>query len=250
MLRHYRQFMVVLFALTTGCVTQAAQRAAPTVQTEQTEQTAPAVQSARRMTQTTLKATVLSPAEKAVAALEIQNIMGRYSAYVLSDRWSEMAELFALDQPDVRQNVPRAMQGPTELKDYFSKRAAEKVPEGVMHQHAFLSPVLEIAGDGQTARGVWDSPGLDVANGNANANWAWLRYGVDFIKTDGQWKIWHLKVVSIWRAPYGADWQEALQAGNSNTQPGARWRYNGKGQVPADPALPKPYFSFDPTDAY
>jgi hypothetical protein len=197
-----------------------------------------------------IKAYAIGTAEKAVAALEIQNIMGRYSAYVLSDRWNEMAELFALDQPDVHQNVPREMQGPAELRDYFTKRAAEKVPDGVMHQHSFLAPVLEIAGDGQTAKGVWDSVGIDVANGEANANWGWLRYGIDFIRSNGQWKIWHLKVVPVWRAPYGENWQESLKTANANVQPGARWRYNGKGQVPAEPALPKPYFTFDSADAY
>jgi SnoaL-like domain len=228
-----KHLLVALVAIMVGCATSAEQRAER-----------PAVPRA------SLKATVISPAEKALAALEIQNIMGRYSAYVLSDRWTEMAELFALDQVDVRQSAPRAMQGPAELKDYFSKRAAEKVPDGVMHQHSFLAPVLEIAGDGQTAKGVWDSPGLDVASGTASANWAWLRYGVDFIHANGQWKIWHLKVVPIWRAPYGADWQEALQAANAAAQPGGKWRYNGKGQVPSEPALPKPYFTFDPTDAY
>lgn len=190
----------------------------------------------------------ISLAERAVAALEVQNIMGRYSAYTVSDRWGDIGELFALDDPDVRQNVPREMQGAA-VKEYFQKRAAEPSTDGVMHQHAFLSPVIEIAGDGKTARGVWDSTGADVGNGTATANLAWVRYGVDFIRTPKGWKIWHLKVSSVWRAPYGGNWQDAVKAA-ANAPPGGRWRYNGKGQVPLDPLPPKPYYTFDPKDAY
>lgn len=123
----------------------------------------------------------------------------------MPDRWGDIGSLFALDDPDVRQNVPRDMQGPA-VKAYFEQRAKAPPTEGVMHQHAFLSPIVEIAGDGKTAKGVWDSTGADVGNGEGTANLAWVRYG--------------------------------------------RWRYNGKGQVPLDPALPKPYYAFDPKDAY
>lgn len=179
---------------------------------------------------------------------EKQDPIREGSAYTVPDRWGDIGSLFALDDPDVRQNVPRDMQGPA-VKAYFEQRAKAPPTEGVMHQHAFLSPIVEIAGDGRTAKGVWDSTGADVGNGEGTANLAWVRYGVDFIKTPQGWKIWHLRVASVWRVPYGGNWQEAVKAAAS-APPGGRWRYNGKGQVPLDPALPKPYYAFDPKDAY
>jgi hypothetical protein len=100
----------------------------------------------------------LSAVEKAGEALQISNIMGRYSIYVVANRWIELGEMFALDEPDVRQNVPSEMSGPA-VRKYFTDRAAAKVSDGVMHQHSFLAPIIEVAGDGQTAKGVWDSPG-------------------------------------------------------------------------------------------
>jgi hypothetical protein len=232
----------------------------------------------------------LSNVEKAGEALQISNIMGRYSIYVVANRWTELGDMFALDEPDVRQNVPSLMSGPA-VRKYFTERAAARVSDGVMHQHSFLAPIIEVAGDGQTAKGVWDSPGLDTGSGNNMANWAWVRYAVDFKKINGAWKIWHLSVWPLWRAPYGEAWSSLVQqasggkmtggaapaaaptgaapgqpgpsAGGPNPRgPGAagarpgqqeapKWRYNGVGEFPMIPVNPpKPYYTFDPKDAY
>jgi hypothetical protein len=65
--------------------------------------------------------------------------------------------------------------------------------------HTQETPVIEVAGDGKTAKGIWYSIGLAVRgsvdeNGNTSVGtgWMWEKYGVDFIKEDGGWKIWHL----------------------------------------------------------
>jgi hypothetical protein len=217
----------------------------------------------------------LTQVEKAAEALEINNMMGRYAAYVIANHWDDIGAMFALDDPDVHQNVPFQMQGPA-VRDYFTKRAAEKLPDGVMHQHTFLSPIIEVAGDGQTAKGVWDSPGIDTGNGNAMANWAWVRYAIDFKKINGEWKIWHLSVLPVWTAPYGDSWSTMVAKASGGKMTGGgpgtpvaapaaagkppagpmpksapKWRYSGVGATPLLPAkLPVPYETFDPKDAY
>lgn len=227
----------------------------------------------------------ISDVQKAAEALQISNIMGRYSAYVIANRWTDIGDMFALDDPDVHQNVPAVMSGPA-LRTYFTARQAEKLRDGVLHQHSFLSPIIEVAGDDQTARGVWDSPGIDTGAGESMANWAWVRYAVDFKKIKGEWKIWHLSVLPVWRAAYGEEWSKMVSkdsagrmSGGGNTgaaaaggsggpgpgpgpgagaggpapaaAPATKWRYNGVGDTPLLPAqLPKPYYSFDPKDAY
>lgn len=236
--------------------------------------------------------TPISAAERSAAALEISNIMGRYAAYVIANQWTQLSQEFALDEPDVRQNVPSPGQEGPAVRAYFLKRAAEPLPEGVMHQHTFLSPIIEVAGDGLTAKGFWDAPGIDVGNGNAMASWTWLKYAVDFKKEPEGWKIWHLHVYQVWRAPYGEGWSAMVQQASGGTMSGGgllppatsgaptdtaaggarsvgrsaavseppragpppaanpSWRYNGKGSPPLIPAPPKPYYSFDPNDAY
>ena len=44
--------------------------------------------------------------------------------------------------------------------------------------------------------------------GQPRAHWAWCKYGCDFIREDGQWKIWHLHVFGIFLAPYDRSWVE------------------------------------------
>lgn len=231
----------------------------------------------------------ISRLERAADAIEIQNIMGRYAIYVVANKWTEIGNLFALDEPDVRQNVPMDMSGAA-VRTYFEKRDKDQLQPGVLHQHSFLAPLIEVAGDGKTAKGVWDSLGIDTGGGNNMANWGWLRYAVDFKKLNSEWKIWHLKVSPLWNAPYGEAWSTMVQRASRGTMsgggtvagapgaaapaagappagvtPGAgpggasptaassspRWRYSGTDDTPVIPVNPpKPYYTFDPNDAY
>jgi hypothetical protein len=52
-----------------------------------------------------------------------------------------------------------------------------------------------VAGDGKTAKGLWYCPGMETTpkgDGDAEALWVFGTMGIDFIKEDGQWKIWHM----------------------------------------------------------
>lgn len=66
--------------------------------------------------------------------------------------------------------------------------------------HTSTTPVIEIAGDGKTAQGAWYSPGMgimpSVVNGKVQlqAMMFWEKYGADFVKENGVWKIWHLQM--------------------------------------------------------
>lgn len=83
-------------------------------------------------------------------------------------------------------------------------RMREKYPEiedkpenyavGAMLMHALTTPYIEVAGDGQTAQALWYSPGqVTVAHPDRiDAMYMYERYGADFIKEDGEWKLWHL----------------------------------------------------------
>lgn len=70
------------------------------------------------------------------------------------------------------------------------------------------TPLIEIAGDGQSAKGLWYIYGADVDYGPAGmkAEWVFGRIGADFVKEDGQWRIWHLLRVEDIRSPFRHDW--------------------------------------------
>ena len=69
---------------------------------------------------------------------------------------------------------------------------------GEFAMHLSTTPVIEIAGDGKTAKGIWYSPGLGLSpkmndsSVDVTGIFFWERYGGDFIKEKGVWKIWHL----------------------------------------------------------
>jgi hypothetical protein len=84
--------------------------------------------------------------------------------------------------------------------------------KGLLVEHTLTTPVLEIAEDGKTAKGIWISPGHETfpvpGEKVPKAHWSWGRYAVDFRKESGKWKIWHLHVLTTFRTPYAVDWAE------------------------------------------
>ena len=62
---------------------------------------------------------------------------------------------------------------------------------GQLLLHVTTTAIIEIAEDGQTAKGYWYSPGM-IAESGSSGNTIWEAYGVDFVKENGEWKMWHL----------------------------------------------------------
>ncbi len=72
---------------------------------------------------------------------------------------------------------------------------SEKTGPGVLSFHPAATPLLKLAGDGGTAKGLWYSIGCEAQgrkDGTADAMWVNYKIGADFVKEDGKWKIWHL----------------------------------------------------------
>jgi len=65
---------------------------------------------------------------------------------------------------------------------------------GSMLMHCLTTPYIEVAGDGETAQGMWYSPGqiTFTKQDGVDAMYMFELYGADFIKEGGQWKLWHL----------------------------------------------------------
>jgi len=231
----------------------------------------------------------LGAAERVVALNAISNLMGRYSHLGGLRGEDTLQSLFAMKQPDVSWRSPTGPQGPDAMRARFRQPGEAPRPEvpGELHVHAMLTPVIEVAADGKTAKGVWDSFGPNINNGNEVGNWLWVKYAVDFIKEDGQWKIWHLQVYALFNTPYDKSitqsaWERANPAYASRpgtgTTTGARvggapaapaaaspapapaaapawsgpkdmWVYDGK-TSPRGPYIPEPYCTFDPATSY
>lgn len=99
-------------------------------------------------------------------------------------------------------------------------------PVGKLILHATTTPVIEVAADGRTAKGVWmmagtesgltdpkvaeDFPDMyspeEVLGKKVWAHWVWCKYAIDFLKQDGEWKFWKFRCYELARAPFEENW--------------------------------------------
>ena len=74
---------------------------------------------------------------------------------------------------------------------------------GVLEEKPMANPVIEIAADRQTAKGLWYSHGSysDITSSGPVAFWTWGVFAADFVFEDGQWRIWHLLYLEDIKTP-------------------------------------------------
>jgi hypothetical protein len=200
--------------------------------------------------------------------------MGRYEFWHVANLHRKSLQLFALNTPGVkiemdwgvfegRKGVERFLLG------YHGTHEAEN-PEtfddlGGMHLHTQTTPVIEIADDLKTAKGVSISPGNETIpagpGGSKKAFWLWLKYGFDFVVEDGKWKIWHLHTYSLFMCAYDTSWVDMKAMPQRRSLPEDKapdrylpdpppCRYAIDKAQPNLPAPPEPYQTFDDKDSY
>ncbi len=165
------------------------------------------------------------------AAQECANLMGRYLFYHSAFRHKEYCELWA-DRDDCILEMPTAtFVGKKGVEHCYLKCHPDRDDpgqregglKGAMMIHTCTTPVIEVADDGMTARGVWISPGLETKKSffenKYEGTWAWSKYGVDFIKENGVWKFWHLHLYGVFITPYDTCWTEAEPYGKKKAIP-------------------------------
>ena len=89
-----------------------------------------------------------------------------------------------------------------------------KPTPGGMFEHHLCTPIIQVAADGKTAKGLWFSPGHETTpdeKGKLIAHWCYGKFGADFIKEDGKWKIWHYHWYDTFMCPYDKSWVETRQ---------------------------------------
>ena len=156
-------------------------------------------------------------------AYETQNLMGKYSYYCTLSMWDKVAGLFAQKTPGVTAEIAdggvwEGLEGIKRLWPGIHAHNLEGRP-GNLVQHDLTTPVVEVAGDGKTAKGLWNSPGVltgKKATGELRSVWIWVKYGIDFVKEDDAWKIWHLHVYLTFRTPFDEGWAKTPVVGSFN----------------------------------
>ncbi len=237
----------------------------------------------------------ISAGEKALAMWEVQNVMSRHAYYhSLAINLKEVNDLWvAADGPNAKtarftspafvmnglSTIKRAYGEENEQrkKDALEKLSkisdVENTPEniGAGYEwviHTNTTPIIVIADDGKTAKGMWYSPGiglmadLEGEKPKANGTFFWEKYAVDFIKEDGRWKIWHMQMVYDYTPKLNGDWLDFSDKGGAEagergdlpegfSEPEYSYpAYSPERAATMYPKLPEPYATFSETFSY
>ena len=155
--------------------------------------------------------------ERLKSYVEIMNIIGLYATYHSASRQQETCDLFAKKTPGgviiYNGDVYEGYQG---VENHFIKYMTESEVDlsGKIYMHEMMSPIIEVAADGQTAKAQTTSIGCESLcrgeNGEGRVSiWDMCKYRFDFIKEDGKWVIYNLDLHNVFETPFdGPGWGE------------------------------------------
>jgi hypothetical protein len=248
------------------------------------------------------KRATISDGERAAASWAVQNLMSTHEYYHAAGMNTEELDAYWVDIKGPNANTATfaspawVMNGIETIRGAYGKKNQENrekaleaiskkdptvknIPEnlGAGHEwvmHTSTTPVIEIAGDGKTAKGIWYSPGMglmtDIDNPEVKVNgtFFWEKYGADFIKENGVWKIWHMQMAYDYTPSTnkGSDWLDfekkntAVQAGEKKdalgmpkgfTKPNYSYpAYTPQRVTKIYPPIPEAYYTFKETFSY
>lgn len=175
-----------------------------------------------------MKNTVEKRLERLEIRAEVENLIGTYCHLLFAGEGGQIMEELWSASEDVSIEIGASGRYVTREKvaTYYQKdRIAGKFVLLLP-----VTPVIEAAGDGETARGLWFVLGLESDAGDLGAEEVMdadrrtlftsktddgkayraectvQRLGADFIKEVGEWKILHLHQYDMLRFPCGSDW--------------------------------------------
>ena len=225
------------------------------------------------------------------ARREMQNIMGKVSQSYLMMMEADIYERFWSRREDVCLGFNNGWySGAEAVKGYYaalgekialgSRLITEQFPEklagkteeelygvGQMGIRPIDTFIIEIAGDGKTAKGMWSchGTGTQVTTSGPVSYWDWGYWCVDFICEDDEWKIWHMMDLQDINTPTGGDWCKApltfpeepvfapmkdFPMPQPNVPAVLREAYYPGRPFTESPRLPEPYETFADTFTY
>ncbi|MGD9117690.1 MAG: nuclear transport factor 2 family protein [Dehalococcoidia bacterium] len=222
--------------------------------------------------------------ERVQAARDVENIMNSYEYKLFAGGlFEEVVGLFAQKTPGVtveigNWGVYEGIEGVKKIylgmhkNDMWDEKLNCMRP-GIMFINANNNPIIEVAGDGKTAKGLWISQGITAVpkhgtwgtDDKMEARWFWQRRAADFVKEDGKWKMWHYHAYPVVDTPFDRSWVDVdenevnINALRPTTLPDKWkadkpstyvWLYKPSARVEYVPRAPEPYETFDETFSY
>ena len=221
----------------------------------------------------------------------VKNLMGIYANLVVQNREGEMLERIWSAADDIslmfnngayvgRHDVDAYYTACVQRNRLVAKLMQQRLPNklGGMSEEEIYGvgpfkalpmscPIIEIADDGKTAKGLWFCQGTysNVEACGPASYWTFGYYAADFKKEDGRWKLWHLQYLNDIDCLCGQSWAEPQTPYDPIPEfaPLADFAYpeytvkkqfralytKDRAAAPA-PEIPVPYATFDETFSY
>lgn len=154
----------------------------------------------------------------------IQNEMGRTIAAVNFKQPDQVLAHFALEYADVSVECADegVFQGKKAVTAFIREHLGRTPLKGEMTDIQLTTPIIEVAGDLETAKALWWCPGagsIVKEETEPQAVWLWGMLGVDFICVEEEWKIWHLHYFRYIKCSYEKGWVEDISMINRPNTP-------------------------------
>ena len=169
---------------------------------------------------------------------DIINLMARYSADFLLKKERSMFANYWSKASDISLGFNHGYYlGPAAIQNYYAaldeknaliaKLVQKKFPDqlgaysdeeiygvGTIGYKPLDTGVIEIAGDGKTAKGLWALRGTysDLTDQGVVSYWVWGYMAADFVWEEDAWKLWHLKELYDVHNPCGNSWANGESA--------------------------------------
>lgn len=167
----------------------------------------------------------------------LKNLMGKYANCLILNREQDIFDLFWTSGDDICLSFNDGAYVGTEAVEAYYAACCERnklvarllqkrFPEqlggksedeiygvGPFKVKPLSSPVIEVAADGKTAKGLWHCQGAynDVETCGPVANWTWGYFAADFVRAEDGWKIWHLSYTNDVDCICGQSWGKEKQ---------------------------------------
>jgi hypothetical protein len=143
---------------------------------------------------------------------DIKKLQCSYGYYLENYMTDEIAALFSQREDTIIRVHAGEFKGKKGVLTFFKPKGKSQGVRnpGFIHQVMQLSPVIDVAPDGLTARGRWYGFGAVAipVKDQDRVFQGWMNgvYENDYIKENGVWKIWKLRWWMYFNAPYGIGW--------------------------------------------
>ena len=223
---------------------------------------------------------------------EIKNLMGIYANHIIMNMdadvfaalWSQTAKDVCYGDNNGWYVGPDAVKGYYQavhdrnvlvaqlLQKKFPDEIGDKSPEeifgiGTFRDYPISSPVIEVAEDRKTAKGLWYCWGshAEITTAGPISYWTWGFFAADFVMENGAWKIWHLQFTNDVDARCGTNWGKPTETLpelpefaplKDFTMPAYsvpkenRAMYSASRPLTPSPEIPVPYATFAETFSY